>query len=125
MTLYRHAALQQWVLLEASPTVEAFCERPGFVIIGGQQLLADFWVRYADRHELVILSEIMTEDDAISEAVGTLDMQGLSIRRVEPAELTSPSLPERQIVYETHFLGAQLVKLKPGSSSARSDAGCQ
>lgn len=87
VTLYRHAALQQWVLLEASPTVEAFCERPGFVIIGGQQLLVDFWVRYADRQELVILSEAMPEDYAISEAVGTLDMQGLSIRRVESAEL--------------------------------------
>lgn len=87
VTLYRHAALQQWVLLEASPTVEAFCERPGFVIIGGQQLLVDFWVRYADRHELVILSEAMPEDHAMSEAVGTLDMQGLSIRRVESAEL--------------------------------------
>ncbi|SOE87749.1 hypothetical protein SAMN05446935_8406 [Burkholderia sp. YR290] len=87
VTLYRHAALQQWVLLEASPTVEAFCERPGFVIIGGQQLFVDFWVRYADRQELVILSEAMPEDHAMSEAVGTLDMQGLSIRRVESAEL--------------------------------------
>ncbi|BCG04980.1 hypothetical protein PPGU19_095480 (plasmid) [Paraburkholderia sp. PGU19] len=113
------------MLLEASPTVEALCESPGFVIIGGQQLLADFWVRYADRHELGIRSEIMTDDDAISEAVGTLDMRGLSIRRVEPAELSGPSLPERLIAYETHFLGAQLVKLKPASSSARSDAGCQ
>ena len=33
VTLYRHAALEQWVLLETDPTVEAFCERPGFVII--------------------------------------------------------------------------------------------
>jgi hypothetical protein len=29
VTLYRHVALQQWVLLQANPTVEAFCERPG------------------------------------------------------------------------------------------------
>jgi hypothetical protein len=36
VTLYRHVALQQWVLFEANPTVEAFCERPGFVIIDGQ-----------------------------------------------------------------------------------------
>ncbi|WP_336602885.1 hypothetical protein [Paraburkholderia bengalensis] len=42
VTLYRHVALQQWVLLEASSTVQAFCERTGFAIIGGQQLLADF-----------------------------------------------------------------------------------
>jgi hypothetical protein len=36
VTLYRHVALQQWVLFEASPTVEVFCESPGFVIIGRQ-----------------------------------------------------------------------------------------
>jgi hypothetical protein len=87
VTLYRHVALQQWVLLEASPAVEAFCERPGFVIIDGQQILADFWVRYADRQELVILSDVTHEDDAMSKAGGVLDMQELSIRRVEPAEL--------------------------------------
>jgi hypothetical protein len=87
VTLYRHVALQQWVLLEASPSVDAFCERPGFVIIDGQKILADFWVRHTDRQELVILSEVMTGDDAMSKAGGVLDMQGLSIRRVEPAEL--------------------------------------
>jgi hypothetical protein len=87
VTLYRHVALQQWVLLEASPTVEAFCERPGFVIIGGQKLLADFWVRYADREELVILTETTPEDLAKSEVGGMLDRQELSIRRVEPADL--------------------------------------
>ena len=87
VTLYRHVALQQWVLLEANSTVEAFCERPGFVIIGGQQILADFWVRYADRQELVILSEAASAFDAVSNDGGTLDMQGLSIRRVESAEL--------------------------------------
>jgi len=87
VTLYRFVALQQWVILEASPVVEAFCENPGFVIIGGQQILADFWIRYADRHELVILSETAFEIDAVSKTGGTLDMQGLSIRRIESAEL--------------------------------------
>ena len=87
VTLYRFVALQQWVILEASPAVEAFCENPGFVIIGGQQILADFWIRYVDRHELVILSETAFEIDAVSKNGGTLDMQGLSIRRIESAEL--------------------------------------
>jgi hypothetical protein len=87
VTLYRHVALQQWVLLEASPTVVAFCERPGFVIIDGQKILADFWVRYASLEELVILSDSTPEFDERSKAGGTLDVQGLSIRRVESAEL--------------------------------------
>jgi hypothetical protein len=29
VTLYRFVALKQWVILEASPAVEAFCENPG------------------------------------------------------------------------------------------------
>jgi hypothetical protein len=47
----------------------AGCERPGFVIIGGYQVLADFWARYADLNELVILMEV-TLEDAISKAGG-------------------------------------------------------
>ncbi|MFM0140963.1 hypothetical protein PQQ62_33920, partial [Caballeronia grimmiae] len=36
VTLSRHVALQQWVLLEASRAVETLCERPGLIIIDGQ-----------------------------------------------------------------------------------------
>jgi hypothetical protein len=89
VTLYRHVAIQQWVLLEANPTVKAFCERPGFVVIDGQRVLADFWVRYADRKELVILGNAAIEFDTVPKAGGTLDIQGLSIRRVESAELVA------------------------------------
>jgi hypothetical protein len=49
LTFYRRALLDQWVLLEADPTVIAFCERPGYILFGGQRYLADFWVRYAGR----------------------------------------------------------------------------
>ncbi|MCG5076623.1 hypothetical protein [Paraburkholderia tagetis] len=57
MTFYRRAELDQWVLLEADPAVMTFCERPGYVEIDGDQRLADFWVRYADRDKLVILDD--------------------------------------------------------------------
>jgi hypothetical protein len=53
VTLSRHVALQQWVLLEASPAVETLCERPGLIIIDGQQILAEVWVQSADRSDLV------------------------------------------------------------------------
>lgn len=86
VTLYRHAAVEQWVMLETDPNVEAFCERPGFVIIGGKKILADFWVRYAGREELVILRDGNREDDPMSKSPA-IDMEGLSIRWVEPAEL--------------------------------------
>ena len=44
-------------------------------------------MRYADRQELVILSDVETEADALSKSDLALDVEGLSIRRVEPAEL--------------------------------------
>ena len=87
LTLYRSSALQQWILLEATPSVETFCERPGYLFIDGRKILADFWVRNADRNELVILSENKTVDDELLTDGATLEIPELSIRRVEPAEL--------------------------------------
>ncbi len=107
VTLYRFVALQQWVILEASPSVEAFCENPGFVIIGEQQILADFWIRYADRNELVILSETAFEIDAVSKTGGTLDMQGLSIRRIESAGAARRTCVDRQLAKYASVPGCQ------------------
>ncbi|CAE6813140.1 hypothetical protein R75465_05488 [Paraburkholderia aspalathi] len=56
---YRRALLELWLLLEANPKVITFCERPGYVLINEVRHLADFWVRYVDREELVILSELL------------------------------------------------------------------
>ncbi|WP_313066135.1 hypothetical protein [Paraburkholderia sp. LEh10] len=49
LTFYRRAALEQWVLLEADPRTNHFCERPGFIQFGERRYLAEFWVRYLDR----------------------------------------------------------------------------
>jgi hypothetical protein len=88
MTFYRRPMLEQWVLLEADPAAVTFCERPGYVLIDGQQRLADFWVRYIDRQELVILSELKVE---IDETVSRCDLNGkaLPIRRVTSADLAA------------------------------------
>ena len=51
------ALLQQWLLLEGEPEVIIFCERPGHVLINGDRHLADFWVRYVEHEELVVLTE--------------------------------------------------------------------
>ncbi|MGF6905158.1 hypothetical protein [Paraburkholderia sp. GAS348] len=88
MTFYRCALLEQWVLLEADPPVITFCERPGYVQINGDNRLADFWVRYIDRDELVILSDRPCEVEA-TQPDRTLDVHTLSIRRVGPAELAA------------------------------------
>ncbi|WP_242681799.1 hypothetical protein [Paraburkholderia hospita] len=60
---YRRPLLEQWLLLEADPNVITFCERPGYVLTDGYRRLADFWVRYSDRHELVFLNTPMIEDN--------------------------------------------------------------
>lgn len=86
LTFYRRALLEQWVLFEANPAVITFCERPGYVQIDGHQRLADFWVRYVDRQELVLLDEPQAECDA-TKSRRDLDGEAVPIRRVPPAEL--------------------------------------
>jgi hypothetical protein len=88
LTFYRRPLLEQWVRLEANPAVTTFCERPGYVQIDGHQRPADFWVRYVDRQELLILGDCQNESDA-TKSQRDLDGKALSIRRVSPAELAA------------------------------------
>lgn len=88
MTFYRRALVELWVLLEADPLVVAFCERPGYIQIDRHKRLADFWVRYVDRNELVILEDRSCEVDA-TRPDRVLDVDTCTIRRVAPAELAA------------------------------------
>ena len=85
---YQRPAVEQWLLLEADPAVVTFCERPGYAQIDGCRRLADFWVRYGDREELILLGEGRFEDE--SPAGNTdLDDKALSIRYVVVADLAA------------------------------------
>lgn len=88
LTFYRRALLEQWFLLEADPAVITFCERPGYAHVDGQQRLADFWVRYVGRDELVILDDFRAGDH---EAKFNRNLDGAvpPIRRVSPADLAA------------------------------------
>jgi hypothetical protein len=88
MTFYRRCLLEQWVLLEADPMVITFCERPGYVQINGSNRLADFWARYVDRDELVMLDDHPSEGNATKPG-RELNVDTFSIRRVAPAELAA------------------------------------
>jgi hypothetical protein len=88
LTLYRRALLEQWFLLEADPAVTTFCERPGYVHVEGQQRLADFWVRYVDRQELVILDDSHV-DEKMPKSHRALDGAALPIRSVSSADLAA------------------------------------
>ncbi|MFM0395142.1 hypothetical protein [Paraburkholderia phytofirmans] len=85
---YRRALLEQWLLLEANPKVITFCERPGYLLINEDRHLVDFWVRYVDREELVVLSELISRSNA--DASGAeLDACTAEVRFVASAELAA------------------------------------
>ncbi len=88
LTFYRRALLDLWLLLEADPSVIAFCERPGYVHLGGNARLADFWLRYVDRHELVLLADASTDERA-GPAKQELDGAAFSIRSMSSAALAA------------------------------------
>ncbi|SIT50756.1 conserved hypothetical protein [Paraburkholderia piptadeniae] len=88
VTFYRRAQLDQWLLLEASPGVITFCERPGYVLIDGARQLADFWVRHENHEELVILDDSMSECSGISSR-RDIGNSALPIRIVAPAEFAA------------------------------------
>ncbi|PMS34976.1 hypothetical protein B0G57_1128 [Trinickia symbiotica] len=88
VVFYQRTLLEQWLLLEANPTVISFCERPGYVLIDGHRHLVDFWVRYVDRAELVFVSDSKIESNAKTSS-RDLDGNAFPIRRVAPAELAA------------------------------------
>jgi hypothetical protein len=88
MTFYRRAAVEQWVLLEADPSVIAFCERPGYIQFDRHKRLADFLARYVDRNELVILDDRFPEVD-VTKPDRILDVDTCTIRQVAQADLAA------------------------------------
>lgn len=88
VTFYRRPLVEQWLLLEASPGVVTFCERPGYVLFDGTRQLADFWIRYVDNQELVILDDSASECSVTSSRRDIGD-SALPIRIVAPAEFAA------------------------------------
>ncbi|MGT2477203.1 hypothetical protein [Paraburkholderia terrae] len=88
ITFSRCCAFDQWILIETDPAVRTFCERPGYVQLRAQQQLADFWVSFADRQELILLpGSVYTED---RKRGGDLrDACAIGIRTVSPADLAA------------------------------------
>jgi hypothetical protein len=78
---YRRAVLEQWLLLEANPKV-----------INEDRYLADFWVRYVDHDELVVLSELLNGSNVAAsraEPLNELDACTADVRLVASAELAA------------------------------------
>ena len=79
---FDHRSFEQWVCLEADPSVVALCERPTRVGPNADDRVVDFWVRRADAQELILVAS--TAADHGPARVGALPM-----RRVTPADLAA------------------------------------
>ncbi|WP_354687266.1 hypothetical protein [Cupriavidus necator] len=88
LTFYRRALLDLWLLFEADASVIAFCERPGYVHLGGNARLADFWVQYVDRQELVLLADAGMDERA-APGKQELDEAAFSIRSMSSGDLAA------------------------------------
>ena len=88
LTFYRCCAFDQWILIETDPAVRVFCERPGYVQLRGQRQLADFWVSFSDRQELILLPGPVTADDP-TRGGRFRDVNSIDVRSISPADLAA------------------------------------
>ncbi len=88
LTLFQRGAPELWLLIETDPAVQSFCERPGYVQLNGQRYLADFWIRYADREEVVILSDSLA-DVRLHAARPKYELDGVPVRSVTSTDLAA------------------------------------
>jgi hypothetical protein len=88
LMLYGRCALETWLMIESDPAVRTFCERPGLVHLGGQWCVVDFWVRFSDCEELVILSDPVVMIGR-HQHHAQFDTDAQPVRHVEVAELAA------------------------------------
>ena len=80
---FDYVGLEQWIRLEADPTVTSFCEHPARVDADDSSLLIDFWVHRGDREEMLVLDRPGCADTLPRTA------SGVALRAVPAAELGS------------------------------------
>lgn len=55
LVLFSEESVNAWALIESCPQITEFCEHPGYVDVGGQRVLAEFWVKSNERQEFLKL----------------------------------------------------------------------
>ncbi len=81
--LFDHAAFEQWVQLEADPSVLCLCERPERLGVLGDGKVIDFWVERDDGAEMLLLDRGDLERRELE------PIDGVALRVVAPAELAA------------------------------------
>lgn len=85
LTLYRRSAFEAWLMLDADPAAKTFCERPGFLAVGGQRCVVDFWARFNDHECLLVLAEVTPATDRPRGRVD-FDPEAFAVRHIDAAE---------------------------------------
>lgn len=58
LVLFSYLQLQQWLLLEAFPSVKTFCERPDLLEVqDGKAVLIDFWIQSTKNEIFVVIRD--------------------------------------------------------------------
>jgi hypothetical protein len=57
LVLFSYESLHAWALAESCPLITTFCEYPGYVVVDGKRVLANFWLQGSGRDEFVKLED--------------------------------------------------------------------
>lgn len=79
---FGEASFEQWVRLEADPTIQTFCERPLDLQCENGVLHIDFWVRQGDREILLVMADTCAVRSA---TVGNIELEIVAIPSAELA----------------------------------------
>lgn len=83
LTLYSREAQDAWILLEADPHVQTFCERPAYME-GNAGRVLDFWVDQGRHHKFWVVSPNDAERSSIAKTVN-----GIAVRILQRADLVA------------------------------------
>jgi len=110
-----------WALLEADPSVLAFCERP--IVIKGDKrnVVVDFWVQRATREEILILPSSSKHKKSEPVNTATIDpylsswaeTQDIHVRSISLAEIIADPILIANWKTILHYLAANIPLLQP------------
>ena len=83
--LFDHRRFQQWLRLEADPSVLAFCERSARLGLQPDARLVDFWVRRHDGETMLLL-------EPAAEGALPQQVEGVDLQVVSAAEMAADSV---------------------------------
>jgi hypothetical protein len=79
---FGEVSFEQWVRLEADPTIQRFCERPLDLQCENGVLHIDFWVRQGDREILLVMEDTCALRSA---TIGNIELEIVAISSAELA----------------------------------------